>query len=63
MAFNFLLALFIYAGISYAWGQEELPSDKLTHGMTFSAVGHGAGFRDGDIIISADGRALDVLSF
>lgn len=62
VAFNFLLALFIYAGISYAWGQEELPSDKLTHGMTFSAVGHGAGFRDGDIIISADGRALDVLS-
>lgn len=57
--FNFLLAIIIYAGIVYATGEKYVPFENARMGMVFSEEAHKAGFRDGDIPLSADGDALD----
>ena len=59
--FNFVLALLIYAGISYHWGDVEMSSRSVTAGMVFSPVAQEVGFHDGDIIWSIDGQERDVL--
>ena len=53
--FNFLLALFIYSMILFAWGDSYIPVQKAPLGMDFNETMHQAGFRDGDVLISADG--------
>lgn len=59
--FNFVLALLIYAGISYHWGDVEMSSRSVTAGMVFSPAAQEVGFHDGDIIWSIDGQERDVL--
>ena len=59
--FNFVLALLIYAGISYHWGDVEMSSRAVTAGMVFSPAAQEVGFHDGDIIWSIDGKERDVL--
>ena len=53
--FNFLLALFIYAMILFTWGDQYVPVQKAPLGMDFNETAKAIGFRDGDILISADG--------
>ena len=53
--FNFLLALFIYSMILFAWGDEYVPLQKAPLGMDFNETAKSIGFRDGDILVSADG--------
>ncbi len=53
--FNFLLALFIYAMILFAWGDTYIPVQKAPLGMEFNETAKSVGFRDGDILLSADG--------
>ena len=53
--FNFLLALFIYSMILFAWGDTYIPVQKAPLGMDFNETMHEVGFRDGDVLISADG--------
>ncbi len=53
--FNFLLALFIYSMILYAWGDSYIPVQKAPLGMDFNETMHQAGFQDGDVLLSADG--------
>lgn len=62
VVFNFILAILIYAGIVYAWGERFLPFRNATEGMIFSETAHRVGFQDGDIILNADGKELDYLS-
>lgn len=59
--FNFVLALLIYAGISYHWGDVEMSSRSVTAGMVFSPAAQEVGFHDGDIIWSIDGKEQDIL--
>ena len=59
--FNFVLALLIYAGISYHWGDVEMSSRSVTAGMVFSPAAQEVGFHDGDIIWFIDGKERDVL--
>lgn len=54
--FNVLLAFLIYSGISYTWGSKMLHSDQVTSGMSFSKTAESAGFVDGDVILSIDGK-------
>ena len=56
--FNFLLALFIYSMILFAWGDTYIPVQKAPLGMDFNETMHQAGFQDGDVLISADGKPL-----
>lgn len=53
--FNFLLALFIYSMILFAWGDSYIPVQKAPLGMDFNESMHQAGFQDGDVLLSADG--------
>ena len=51
---NFLLALFIYSMILFKWGDEYVALQDMTHGMEFNERAEEIGFRDGDILLSAD---------
>lgn len=57
--FNFLLAILIYAGIVYFTGEKYVPVHEAKMGMSFSPVAREVGFRNGDIPLKADGKALD----
>lgn len=59
--FNFLLAMIIYAAIAFHWGDTYLPLKNVKAGMDFSQVGLDAGFKNGDIILAADGQPLETL--
>jgi regulator of sigma E protease len=53
--FNFLLALFIYSMILFAWGDQYVDIQKAPLGMSFNETAKKVGFQDGDILVSADG--------
>ena len=55
VVFNFLLALFIYSMILFTWGDEYVPVREVPLGMDFNETAKAIGFRDGDILLSADG--------
>ena len=57
--FNFLLALLIYSMILFAWGDTYIPVQKAPLGMDFNQTMHEAGFQDGDVLISADGKPFE----
>jgi len=59
VAFNFLLAILIYAGILFHWGEAYTPMQSVTTGMEFSQTAKNIGFQDGDILLSADGVHLE----
>ena len=56
--FNLLLAMIIYAGIVYAVGERYINFIDATEGMEFCDSAHKAGFKDGDIPLTADGKPL-----
>ena len=45
---NFVLAIIIYAGIAFHWGDRVVPYQAMTEGLDFVPEMHEAGFRDGD---------------
>ena len=57
--FNFLLALFIYSMILFAWGDTYLPLKNAKLGMDYSETFHNVGFQDGDILLKADDIELE----
>lgn len=57
--FNFILALFIYSMVLFAWGDTYLPLKNVKQGMDFSETFINVGFRDGDILLRADGEELE----
>ena len=57
--FNFLLALFIYSMILFTWGDTYLPLKNMKAGMNYSETFQNVGFRDGDILLKADGVELE----
>lgn len=56
--FNFLLALFIYSMMLYSWGDSYIDLRKAPLGMDFSQTAKNVGFKDGDVLLSADGKPL-----
>ena len=60
--FNFLLALFIYSMILFAWGDEYIAVNKAPLGMDFNETAHEVGFQDGDILLAADGVPFERLN-
>ena len=53
--FNFLLALFIYSMILFAWGDQYIKVQEAPLGMDFNETAKSVGFKDGDVLLSADG--------
>lgn len=60
---NFFLAICIYTGIAFHWGDDVIPFSAMTEGMDFSEELLDAGFRNGDILVSLDGKALDAKDY
>lgn len=58
---NFVLAIIIYAGIAFHWGDRVVPYQAMTEGLDFAPEMHDAGFRDGDRLLSLDGRPFDAM--
>ena len=56
---NFILALIIYSMILFTWGDQYIALKDMTHGMKFNETAQNIGFRDGDILKSADGKELE----
>lgn len=56
---NILLAIGIYIGITYAWGDSYIRTKDVEHGFMFSEVAHEIGFRDGDKVLSVGGEYVD----
>ena len=56
---NFLLALFIYSMILFKWGDQYVSLQDMTYGMEFNERAEEIGFRDGDILLSADEQPLE----
>lgn len=59
---NFLLAIAIYAGIAFHWGDTYLPLENATDGMEYCWSAHEVGFVDGDKLVSADGEKIIKMS-
>lgn len=56
---NVLLAIVIYCGICYVWGDSYLSNEDACWGYNFNETGHRLGFRDGDRFVSLDGEPVD----
>ncbi|WP_297447607.1 RIP metalloprotease RseP [uncultured Alistipes sp.] len=56
---NVLLAVAIYIGISFAWGETYLANRDVEHGYTFNELGREIGFENGDKIVDIAGKPLE----
>ncbi len=55
---NVVLAVIIYIGMSNRWGEQYIAPEDVRYGYMFSDLGREAGFRNGDMIVSVDGRPV-----
>lgn len=60
--FNFILAIVIYSGIVYTYGELNINFTDAVEGMDFSTSGHKAGLKDGDILLIADDHSLTAVN-
>ncbi|WP_165045474.1 RIP metalloprotease RseP [Dysgonomonas sp. ZJ709] len=58
--FNFILAMFIFSMMLFAWGDTYLPLKNAKQGMAFSESVKAGGFQDKDIMVSADGEEFQM---
>ena len=56
---NVLLAIVIYCGICYTWGDNYFSNEDAHWGYNFNDAAHKLGFHDGDRIVSVDGESVD----
>ncbi|MFV0605771.1 MAG: RIP metalloprotease RseP [Niabella sp.] len=55
---NILLAFAIFAMMLFVWGEEKLPVQNAKYGFAFDSLSKTAGFQDGDMIKSVNGKDL-----
>jgi regulator of sigma E protease len=55
---NAILAIIIFIGIAWFWGDNFLPSKNLSYGVHATEVSKKMGIQDGDIIVSIDQQEL-----
>lgn len=59
--FNFILAIIIYAGIAFYWGEKVIEFRDNKAGFDFVPAAQEVGFRNGDIPLMADGQPLKAI--
>ena len=59
---NFILALIIFAGILFVWGEERLPAKNLSYGLAADSLATSVGLQDGDMIKSVNGEPVVYLN-
>ena len=55
---NVILAIVIFIGIAWFWGDDFLPAKNLSYGIHVTEVSKKMGLQDGDIIVSLDQKEL-----
>ena len=55
---NVILAIVIFIGIAWFWGDEFLPAKNLSYGIHPTEISKKMGLKDGDIIMSLDQKEL-----
>ena len=56
---NILMAMMIYTGIRYVYGESYMANEDVKWGYVFNESAERMGFRDGDKFVSIDGEAID----
>ena len=59
---NILLAIVIYIGMLFTWGEEYLPTDSLKYGIVVDSVGAELGLQNGDKILTLDNEKVESFS-
>lgn len=57
--FNILLAIIIYAGMLFVWGEEYLPAENAKYGIVCDSAALKIGLKNGDKVIAVDGKKID----
>lgn len=59
---NFILAIIIYIGMAWSYGEEYIPADSLKDGfwVTEKRIGDKLGVKTGDLILAVDGNKIDM---
>src|SRR6476620_3442912 len=52
---NVILAIIIFIGITWKWGEEYLPPQNAIYGLTADSLGRSMGLADGDVITKVNG--------
>lgn len=55
---NVILAIVIFIGIAFYWGDDFLPAKNVSYGVHATELSKKAGIQDGDIIVSLDQKEL-----
>ena len=53
---NVLLAIAIFIGIMWVWGEEYLPAKNLKYGIVADSLAKQIGLKDGDIVLKVDDK-------
>ena len=56
---NIILAMMIYTGIRYTYGESYMANEDVKWGYVFNETAEAMGFRDGDKFVSVDGEMVD----
>ncbi|RLD53526.1 MAG: RIP metalloprotease RseP, partial [Bacteroidetes bacterium] len=56
---NILLAIAIYIGMLFTWGEEYLPTESLKYGIVVDSVGAKLGLQNGDKILTLDHEKVE----
>jgi len=56
---NILLAIAIYIGMLWAWGEQYLPTSEVKYGIVVDSVAYQMGLRNGDKIVSVDNEPVE----
>ncbi|WP_295231547.1 RIP metalloprotease RseP [Sediminibacterium sp.] len=56
---NIILAIVIFVGITWYWGDEQLPVKNLKYGVHVDSLGKSIGLKDGDNVIAMDGKKIE----
>lgn len=59
---NVIMAMAIYSGVLYTWGESYVHNDDIEYGYLFDDMAERVGFRDGDRILSINGEGVESLS-
>jgi regulator of sigma E protease len=56
---NIILAIVIFIGITWVWGEEQLPVKNLKYGVAVDSLGKSFGLQDGDNVVAIDGKKIE----
>lgn len=56
---NVILAIVIFIGITWVWGEEQLPVKNLTYGVYTDSLAKTIGIKDGDNVVGIDGTPIE----